>query len=138
VSKTHYFYGYGTSRNYDYTEVYLGVAVPNVSARLSYSPDYYRNGMQALYAEVDGGFEPAPDWFLSAHAGVLTYLDTPPSYVAKRRYDWRLGVSRQLGRYGVHLDVSGRVEGRARYWVPYGVGSGRDKTAVVASLTRAF
>ena len=70
--------------------------------------------------------------------GSLADLDMPPAYVAKRRYDWRLGVSRQFGRFGVHLDVSGRIEGRARYWIPYGPGSGRDRTAVVASLTRAF
>ena len=138
VARTQYLYGYGTTRDYDYTEVYLGVAVPNVTARLSYSPDYHRAAMQALYAEVDGGFEPAPGWFLSAHAGALAYLDMPPAYVAKRRYDWRLGVSRQFGRFGVHFDVSGRIEGRARYWIPYGPGSGRDRTAVVASLTRAF
>ena len=35
VSKTQYFSGYGTTRDFDYTELYLGVALPVVSARLS-------------------------------------------------------------------------------------------------------
>lgn len=138
VAKTQYFYGYGTSRNYDYTEVYLGLALPLVAARLSYSPDYYRNGTETLYAELDGGIEPAPGWFLSAHAGVLSYLDTPPAYLPERTYDWRIGATRQLGRWGVHLDLSGRIQGRARYAIPGGAGWGRDPAAVVFSLTRAF
>lgn len=137
VAKTQYFQGYGTSRNYDYTEVYVGLALPAVSARLSYSPDYYVDGTQTLYAEADAGFEPAPDWFLSAHAGVLTYLDTPPPYLPRRSHDWRVGASRQFGRLGVHLDLSGRIQGRARYtW--RGMGSGRDPVDLVLTLTRAF
>jgi uncharacterized protein (TIGR02001 family) len=138
VTKTQYFQGYGTGRDYDYTEVYVGVALPVVSARLSYSPDYYFNGTQTLYAEVDAGFEPAPDWFLSAHAGVLTYLDTPPPYMPRRSHDWRVGASRQLGAFGVHLDLSGRIQGRARYWWPGGPGAGRDPVDLVLTLTRAF
>ena len=35
IARTQYLYGYGTSRNYDYTEAYLGLALPSVSARLS-------------------------------------------------------------------------------------------------------
>ena len=138
VAKTQYFYGYGTSRNYDYTELYLGLAMPVVSARLSYSPDYYRNGRQALYGEVNGGLEPAPDWFISVHAGVLSYLSAPPVFQPRQSWDWRIGATRQFGPYGVHLDLSGRIQGRARYSYPGGLGSGRDPTAVVFSLTRAF
>lgn len=138
IAKTQYFQGYGTSRDYDYTELYVGMALPSVSARLSYSPDYYRNEAQTLYAEADGGFEPAPLWFISAHTGLLTYLDTPPAYLPKRIYDWRVGASRQFGPYGLHLDLSGRIQGRARYWRPGGVGSGRDPTNLVLTVTRTF
>ena len=138
LAKTQYFYGYGTSRDYDYTEVYLGLAIPLASARVSYSPDYYRNDTHALYGEVNAGIEPAPDWFISGHAGVLAYLETPPAYMPRQTWDWRIGGSRQFGRLGVHLDVSGRIQGRARYAFPNGVGTGRDPTAVVLSLTRAF
>jgi uncharacterized protein (TIGR02001 family) len=138
VAKTQYFQGYGTGRNYDYTEVYVGVALPVLSARLSYSPDYYSNGTQTLYAEVDAAFEPATDWLISAHAGMLTYLDTRPPYSPGRSHDWRLGLSRQFGPIGLHLDVMGRIQGRARYALPGGAGSGRDPVDVVVTLTRAF
>ena len=138
VSKTQYFYGYGTSRDYDYTELYVGLALPVVSARLSYSPDYYRNNWETLYAEVEGGIEPAPGWFLSAHGGVLNYLGEPPPYSPKRIFDWRLGATRQIGPWGVHLDLSGRILGRASYAAPGGIGTGDDHEAVVLSLTRAF
>ena len=138
VSKTQYFSGYGTSQNYDYTEVYLGLALPNVAARLSYSPDYYFNHTQTLYAEIDAGFEPAPDWLLSAHAGLLTHLDTPPVFVAEETLDWRIGATRQFGPWGVHLDFSGRFQGRSRYTRPNRYGAGRYMATVVLSLTRAF
>jgi uncharacterized protein (TIGR02001 family) len=138
ISKTKYFYGYGTERDYDYTEVYLGVALPIISGRLSYSPDYYRNDFETLYAEVETGFSPAPDWFVSAHGGALTYLGDPPAYLPDQIFDWRLGVTREFGPWGVHVDVSGRILGRARYVLPNGVGSGENDEAIVLSLTRAF
>jgi uncharacterized protein (TIGR02001 family) len=138
VSKTQYFHGYGTNRDYDYTEVYLGLALPAVSSRLSYSPDYYRNDWDTLYAEVETGIEPAPDWFLSAHGGVLTYLGDPPAYLPNQTFDWRLGATRQFGHWGVHLDVSGRILGKARYALPNGIGTGENHETVVLSLTRAF
>ena len=140
VARTEYFNGYGTTRNYHYTEAYVGLALPNVAARLSYSPDYYRAETDTLYAEVDGGFEPAPDWFLSAHAGALTYLDAPPVYSPRTRYDWRIGASRQLGPYAIHLDVSGRIVGEpGGYRLPYPLSRiTRDRTTAVLSLTRSF
>jgi uncharacterized protein (TIGR02001 family) len=138
VAKTQYFFGYGTSQNYDYTEIYLGLDLPVVSARVSYSPDYYRNDTHALYGEVNSGIEPAPNWLISGHAGVLTYLETPPVYVPRQTWDWRIGATRQFGPYGVHLGVSGRIQARARYSYPSGVGTGRDPAAIEFSLTRAF
>ena len=140
IARTQYLYGYGTSRNYDYTEAYLGLALPSVSARLSYSPDYYSEDTPTLYAELDAGFEPAPDWFLSAHAGALTYLDGAPLYSSRTRYDWRLGASRQIGSYGIHLDLSGRIVGEpGGYALPYSLSRlTHDRATAVLSLTRSF
>jgi len=138
LSKTQYFSAYGSDRDYDYTEFHLGLSLTNVTARVSYSPDYFRNDWETLYAEVEGGFEPAPNWTLSAHAGLLTYLDTPPLVLPKHTYDWRLGVSRQVGLWGFHLDVTGRILGPARLSLPNGVGSGKDHQALVMGISRAF
>jgi uncharacterized protein (TIGR02001 family) len=131
ATHSQYYFGYGTSRNYQYSEAYIGIALPHVSARASYSPNYYFPHTPTLYAEVDGGVEPAPNWFLSAHAGALFYLDGGPYGLPDKRYDWRVGVSRQLGKFGLHVELSGRLQGE---YSPYA----HDKAALAATLTRAF
>jgi uncharacterized protein (TIGR02001 family) len=138
VASTRYFKAYGTGADRGYTEIYLGLALPAVAARLSYSPDYYRSGAETLYAEVAGGIEPGSDWLLSAHAGVLSYLGDPPTHLPDRTFDWRVGASRQFGRCGVHLDLSGRIESGAHHALPAGVRPERRAQAVVLGLSRAF
>ena len=138
VSKTKYLYAFDRKGDYDYTELYVGAALPFISTRLSYSPDYYDNDLETLYAELETGFSPADKLFLSAHGGVLAYLGEPPPYLPDQTFDWRVGATREIGPWAVHLDVSGRVLGRARFSGPGGVGSGEDREALVLSLTRTF
>jgi uncharacterized protein (TIGR02001 family) len=130
VSRSVYYYAYG-NRNLGYTELYFGVAAPHVSARVSYSPDYYRAGTSTLYAEVDGGIEPVTNWVLSAHAGIFSYLGTKPIFLPRERYDWRIGAARKFGATALRLDLSGRVQGSA-------APGATDATALVLSLTHAF
>lgn len=131
ASHSHYYSGYGTSRDYRYTQFYVGAALPNVGARFSYSPNYFNADTPTLYGEINGGVEPASNWFLSAHVGALFYLEGAPFSLPDKRYDWRLGISRQLGKFGIHADVSGRIQGEA-------APRGSDGAAVVLTLTRAF
>jgi len=139
VSRTEYG-SYALGNGVGYTELYLGLASSNVTARVRYSPDYYRSDWETLYVELDGGLEVAPDWFVSAHAGQLTYLGHISPYLARHSYDWRLGGSRKLGKYGVHVELSGRIAKRP----PGAVEPGEDNplrtagTAVVFGVTRAF
>jgi uncharacterized protein (TIGR02001 family) len=130
VSRSVYYYAYG-SRNLGYTELYLGVTARHASARVHYSPDYYRAGTSTLYAEIDGGIEPAPNWVLSAHAGVFSYLGTRPYFLPRQRYDWRIGAARKFGATALHLDLSGRVQGSPAR-------RATDATALVLSLTHGF
>lgn len=130
LSRSEYYYAYG-GRHLGYTEFYLGVASPRLSARLNYSPDYFRGGTSTLYAELDGGVEPATDWLLSAHAGVFTYLGAKPYFLPRERYDWRIGATRRFGATGLHLDLSGRVQGTPAR-------RATNATALVLSLTHAF
>lgn len=129
ISRFEYFSSYGSAQDYHYTEFYLGVATRNVAARVRYSPDYIRAGTETVYAEIDGGTEIAQNWLVSAHVGMLHYLDERPGEQPQRRFDWRVGLTRRLGDYGVHLDLSGRL-GRTI--------AGTDRTGLVISLTRAF
>lgn len=137
VSRFEYFSSYGSAYDYHYTEAYLGLATRNVAARVRFSPDYFRPGTETIYAEVEGGVEPLPNWLVNAHLGVVHYLGERPAYMPRRRYDWRVGMSRVMGTYGVHLDLTGRFGGRSN--APTGAARpDGDRTALIASLTRAF
>jgi uncharacterized protein (TIGR02001 family) len=101
-----------SARRYDppfeYTEVYAGAFIGPVSGRISYSPDYRYDGQSTLYGELDAGFEPSPSWRLSGHVGMLVYLNSASIYDAGATHrDWRLTVSRQLGKIEVHSALSG-------------------------------
>lgn len=139
VSRTEYG-RYALGYDVDYTELYLGLAARNVTARVRYSPDYYRDDWETLYVELDGGVEVAPDWFVSAHAGQLTYLGDISPYLVRHSYDWRLGGSRKLGAFGVHVELSGRIAKRAPALVAPGDDNPlrADGTAIVFGVTRAF
>ena len=88
------------------TEAYVGVAVTDFAARLSYSPHYFEEGMAMVYAELQGGFEPWPRWRVSAHGGVLTFLKGP-GVSGTSRSDWRIGLSRSFGAVEIHSALSG-------------------------------
>ena len=139
VSHTEYG-SYVLGRDVNYTELYIGLASRNVTARVRYSPDYYRNDWETLYVELDGGLEVAPDWSVSGHVGQLTYLGDIGPYLVRHNYDWRVGGSRKLGAWGVHVELSGRLARRP----PAALDPGDDNplradgTAVVFGVTRAF
>jgi uncharacterized protein (TIGR02001 family) len=93
---------------YKYTEVYAGAYVGPFVGRVYYSPDYRTAGRSTLYGELEAGFEPAPKWRLSAHVGILTYLNSKGFYQSGDTHrDWRIGLSRQFGRLEIHSALSG-------------------------------
>lgn len=122
---------YGTRYSASYTEAYIGANAHNLSARLSYAPHYFRDGVSTLYGELDGGFEPRPNWRISGHLGTLGYLTAPASSDRKTRYDWQVSASRQLGRFEVHTAVSG---GGPRGPFLYGIHRSGTALTVGASL----
>ncbi|MDB5452097.1 MAG: hypothetical protein JWO33_675 [Caulobacteraceae bacterium] len=94
------------AQRYDlrYTEAYVGVARGRLSARLSYSPDYFPGSGDALYASLDGALRPAEDWRLFGHLGLLAPLGGSDLPVRRReRVDLRLGVARQFDRCELSL-----------------------------------
>jgi len=102
-------------RNFKYTEVYAGAYVGRVSGRIYYSPDYRYEGQSTLYGEIETGFEPAANWRINGHVGMLIYLNSPSIYGAGATHqDWRVSVSRQFGSFEVHTAFSGG--GPSRYY----------------------
>lgn len=123
------------SRSHNYTEIYLGLASGPFSARVYYSPDYFRADASSLYAEVEATFRPARNWRVNGHLGSQVYLATParyqPGYAA--RYDWRLAVARELGSLDLHAALSGGGPARDYY-----SGSLHGKVALTAGASWSF
>jgi len=123
------------SRPHNYTEVYLGLASGPLAARVYYSPDYDQADVSALYAEVEATFRPATNWRVNGHLGTHVYLATPAQYLAGRapRYDWRLGLARELGSFDLHVALSGGAPGKDYY-----SGSFHGKAALTAGASWSF
>lgn len=118
-----------------YTEVYLGLASGPFSARVYYSPDFNRADLSVLYAEVEATVRPATHWRINGHLGSLVQLSLPTPYPAGRgaRYDWRLGVARDLNRLDLHIALSGGGPDRDYY-----PGSFRGRVALTAGAAWNF
>jgi uncharacterized protein (TIGR02001 family) len=114
-----------------YTEVYAGATYRFLSARVAYSPHYFEPGSRALYGELDANFSPAHKVGLTAHAGILVPVDYRESSGRKPvQYDWRLGISRDIGHASLHLIGSGGGPDRD----PYN-GHLHSRTALVAGIS---
>lgn len=123
------------NRSRDYTEFYFGLAADPLSARIYYSPDYYRYGVTTLYGEVEATVAPAKDWRINGHLGSLVYLTIPAQYFPGRaaRYDWRIGVARRLGNFDLHAALSGGGPNKEYY-----AGEPRSGTALTAGASWSF
>jgi len=130
VQRTAYARQAGGPLGLAYTELYAGLTFRAITARVYYAPDYLRPGRRTLYTEIDASARLLPNVNVNAHLGALTYLGTPPLYVARTRLDWRATVSRSFGPFEIHAGLSGRGPGRDYY--------ARSKGRAVATVGAAF
>jgi uncharacterized protein (TIGR02001 family) len=87
-----------------YTEAYLGASSEHLSFRALYSPHYIRDGAKALYLDLGASAQPAERWRATAHAGLLRYLDRPPSWSGRTsQYDLRGVLAREFDHGDLHL-----------------------------------
>ena len=99
-----------------YTEAYVGLIDRNLSARLSFSPAYFRKDQPTLYLEVDGHLELTRNWLLFAHAGRLSYFNERGSAARGGSVtDWRLGLRRHIGAVDLEAAWTAYVQDRRRY-----------------------
>lgn len=117
VIRSQYGSNYSTGRAAHYTEGYVGITRRQLTARVYYSPDYFYKDYESLYGELEAGFDPAPNWRISGHVGALKYVSLPDHFYGSRatRYDWRVGASRQFGRFEIHAALSGGGPGKQYY-----------------------
>jgi uncharacterized protein (TIGR02001 family) len=115
-----------------YGEVYAGIGGKHLSSRLSFSPDYFLTGGPTLYGELNGNVGGTYGLRFEGHFGSLFALGG-----GSRRYgrqiDWRLGVTRELGRVALHAAWVGR--GRAPQPFGSGLRTGRSGNSLIAGLT---
>lgn len=124
---------YSGGENAHFTEVYAGLLTNHLTVYLHYSPDYFRPGVETLYGEVNAVIEPVPQWRLNAHVGALMQVAGPyPPDEARTGYDWKLGLTREMGHFELQVAVSG---GGADPQSQYSEGQRQDRTAVTVSLT---
>jgi len=121
---------YGGRSGTQYSEVYAGLAARSFTTRLSYSPSYFGSRTQTLYGEIGTAVQPARNWRLSAHAGLLTRVSGEATAASLRRpkYDWRLGLATAIRSFQVELAWSGVGPDAVR----------GDRSALVLALRRDF
>ena len=115
-----------------YTEIYAGAAYKFLSSRIAFSPHYFEGGARTVYGEVDANFSPTHKLHLTGHAGLLvpiSYRDENPA----TRYDWRVGVGRDVGKVTLHVIGSGGGPGRDYYG-----GHSHNRNAVFLGLSWAL
>ncbi len=86
-----------------YTEIYAGFSKNNISTHIYYSPRYLDEDAAAVYVDIDGAVEPAKDWRLFGHAGVLMSLGRTAPSGGRTRLDMRAGVARTYKAAELHL-----------------------------------
>jgi uncharacterized protein (TIGR02001 family) len=109
---------YGAPVHHDahYDEFYAGIFAHGLSAQVYVSPDYLERGFSTFYGELNAAIRPADKWRLTGHIGVLRYLSEPRYLSLPARYDWRIGAARQIGRFDLHVALTGSGPGIDRYW----------------------
>lgn len=132
-------YAFPGMPSWHFNEFHAGLALDNLSARLSYSPDYLGLRTRTLYGEVNGGTELAAARGMSLagfwHLGYLGSLHAAPG-AAMARYDARLGL--QAGIHDWRLELAFDMAHKRRINPVYYGGDWRTRRSVVASLAYAF
>jgi len=132
VSDTRYSEYGGFRRAAGYSEAYVGVLTQHFSARLHYSPGYYRKDVSTAYGELDGVLDPTARWRFSGHFGALVRL-SGADRAAMVNYDWRVNVQRSLGWFDLHVALTGGGPGPD----PYRPGISR-RPALIVGLSRTL
>ena len=122
-----------------YSEIYAGIAHGVLSSRVFFSPHYFQRDRWTAYGEINANVSPVAKWNLETHLGMLVPLRTPTATTTYHtNVDWRLGVSRELGRLSLHA----AWVGHARAPEPFASGplntSRPSRKALIFGLTMAF
>lgn len=96
VGVIHYDYASESKNNFE--EFYFGLGYNFLSAKVSYTSDYFGGTDDALYYEVGADFELPKGFNLSLHAGHSDLDDGQEDYS-----DWKVGISTEFKGFGFEL-----------------------------------
>ncbi|UGQ46917.1 TorF family putative porin [Massilia endophytica] len=128
-------YAFPQAPSWHFDEVFAGIALDGLAARLNYSPDYLGLGVRTLYAECQGSAQLIEGLGGFWHLGYLGSLNAAPGS-AIGRYDLRLGLQTSVSSWRAELSFNAMR--KRRLGAPYydtGARSGKD---VVLSLAYSF
>lgn len=125
----------GTHRyTIDYSELYAGVSLPDLSARLYVSPDYLGQNLRTAYLDVTASIRPVSQLRLYAHLGGLTPLGGSAGPNSDRqRGDLGAGAAWEFRRSEVQLGWTATTP-----QLEYPVGYRQARDALIVSLTAFF
>ena len=125
----------GSARNYNYPEVYFGVASENISGRLYYSSHYFGESTATLYGEINGTQLLFDRVRLLAHAGILHSTSGNLYYHGPNHIiDGRVGIGIDFDQFNLELSWVGINAASAAYGI-IGVSS---HNGPVLTLLRSF
>jgi uncharacterized protein (TIGR02001 family) len=90
------------SSDYNYAEIYLGIASEHVNAKLYVSPNYFGFSTRTAYAELNGNYPISDNWRVQAHVGCLARIDGDKEFPA-RRWDGQVGIATMLHQWTLQL-----------------------------------
>ncbi len=94
---------FSSQHTYDYAEVHAAVASTDLTAQISYAPNYFRRGTHSLYTELNGTFSRVGRIAPFAHVGFLRLSPSELFYGPRTQIDARAGVGFSLDRMQLQL-----------------------------------
>ena len=133
LTNTHVTNYYYQKYKYDIAEAYAGIRGRHLNYYLYYSPNYYRAGVNTLYAQISGSVRIARPWRVFGNVGALTSLGGGGYGVFREQYDLGVGVAADLKVAEVQLAVTTRGPD-----VVYLADHPQSRHAIVISATHYF
>lgn len=121
----------------DYFEGFVGVRRKNVNLRIYMSPNYLVDGSNTFYGDANVHIAKVGKWSFAGHGGLSVIpQDIGDPGGMRFYYDWRLSVSRPLGKFSAAAGIAGT--NYPIFEVSKGTGFFSNNPKVYFSISRAF
>ncbi|MFZ6676161.1 TorF family putative porin [Undibacterium sp. Xuan67W] len=100
--------------NFNYAEIFAGITIDNLNARIYWSPDYIGQSVKTAYIEVNGDRQIRTYLDIFFHIGLLRSLSAATTYTAINRPDARIGFGTNFAAWKLQLawNITGKNSSR--------------------------